>query len=155
MDFKVLYEGVVSNKESLRSVLIWATIVLGCGLATLCWHAYQKAWSNVKTGSFAVIVSCVVVGLTVDNWYDGVKRQEQKERGALSVVEGQVSQFRKAGDGQKFDSFCVAKTCFKISEYDGGDGYKTTSSKDGVIREGQYLRLTYDQGTIFKIEERQ
>lgn len=155
MDFKVLYVGAVSNKESLHFIFLWSTIVLGGGLASLCWHAHQKAWSPVKTGWFAAMLSCLVVGITIDTWYDGVKLQEKKELGTLSVVEGKVTQFRMLGDGQKFDSFCVAQACFHISEYDSGDGYKTASSKGGVIREGRYLRLTYDQGVIFKIEERQ
>ncbi|MFZ6744023.1 hypothetical protein ACO0LC_12405 [Undibacterium sp. JH2W] len=155
MNFKVLFEGVISNAESLRFILTWSIVVGLGGFAILFLHAHQQKWSLKKTGWIAGTLNAIIAVVILFAWRDGRRLQELKELGTLPTVEGPVSQFRQAGNGQKFDSFCVIDTCFQISEFDSNNGYKVLASKGGVIHEGQYVRLTYDKGVIFKIEEAQ
>ncbi|WP_423019095.1 hypothetical protein [Undibacterium sp. Di27W] len=155
MNFRVLFEGAISNTESLRFILMWSVLVGLGGLAILALHGHQQKWSIKKTVWIAGTLNAIVAVVILFAWRDGQRLQKLKELGTLPTVEGKVSQFRQAGNGQKFDSFCVTDTCFKISEFDSSDGYKVLASKGGVIREGQYVRLTYDKGVIFKIEEAQ
>jgi hypothetical protein len=74
-------------------------------------------------------------------------------QGRVSVVEGEVSQFRPESHTVKApERFCVRDTCFEYSEYGMTPGFNHTSSRGGPIREGLRVRVTHVRGTIVRLE---
>ena len=154
MNFQTVFETESNNAESMHFFLMGGTVIFCGGVAALAFQASQHQWPRKKTVLLLVLLVCIAgcgISYPVLNY---LELKELSNHGALPIVEGVVSNFRSAKDGQKFDSFCVQAQCFTIMEFGSNDGYQVLAAKGGSIREGQYLRLTYYKGVIFKIEKR-
>jgi len=80
--------------------------------------------------------------------------QHRMQTGQVTEVEGIVTNFDPMpSGGHKSESFCVARTCFRYSDFDlTGGGFKNTSSHGGPIRPGLKVRITHVDNTIVRLQ---
>ena len=70
-----------------------------------------------------------------------------------SIVEGIVEQFKPMNyAGHDLEKFCVSNTCFTYSDFKITGGFNNTSSHGGPIKQGLYVRVSYIENVIVKIE---
>jgi len=86
--------------------------------------------------------------------YDSCRKAVMALRdGQYAVVEGYVSDFvPMPHSGHSMESFVVQGHRFSYSDYVVSAGFNNTASHGGPIREGLYVRVTYTNDVILRLE---
>jgi hypothetical protein len=71
-------------------------------------------------------------------------------QGLYEVAEGPVTNY--ANNGRSVESFSVNGHRFSYSDYIATSGFHTTAGHGGPIREGLYVRITYSNDQILRLE---
>jgi hypothetical protein len=92
---------------------------------------------------WTVVTFCITA---MGSWGAG----HRLNQGLYEVVEGPITDY--ANNGRSNESFSVNGHRFSYSDYIVTSGFHTTASHGGPIHEGLYVRITYSNDQILRLE---
>jgi hypothetical protein len=133
-------------------ILIGAVLVAARKHLPSPWST-RPAARNLFTFGFLAFAVLWTLATFVGTYRQYSIASDAERTGRALVAEGRVAEFKPMPfTGHSMESFCVAATCFRYSDYVITAGFNNTSSHGGPIREGLPVRLTYVGNTILKLE---
>jgi len=151
MEYKVAY--IVNNDTSYLVTLLW---LLGVG--AIAFIIYKSEMGVKKICASILVCIMLIVGS-----FSFISQLSEKyhnisllNSGKCSVTEGYVENFDPApASGHKNESFILNGKKFSYSDYDVSTGaFNQTYSHGGPIYQGRWVRISYKDNLILKIEVR-
>jgi|ERR1700730_5404528 len=135
--------------------LVQAAVGFLLALAWLFWEwRTRRRFKYMMAGIVFAFVSFIVgFGFYRDTTYGLADMQRALKEGRFSTIEGRVTDFVPMPfQGHPDEQFTVSGVRFSYSDYVIAPCFNNTSSHGGPIREGLWVRLSYQNHCILKIE---
>jgi hypothetical protein len=124
-------------------------------LAWLFWEwRTRRRFKYMMMGAVFAFISFVVgFGGYRDTTYGLADTQRALKEGRVSTIEGRVADFvPMPNEGHSLEQFTVSGVRFSYSDYVLAPCFNNTRSHGGPIHEGLWVRLSYQDTCILKIE---
>lgn len=153
MESTILFD--VSTKPFDWEFLRAPIVLLVCACA--CILCEKLRWGNTAIkhiGYYLAAGTILFVGISYSNAY--ASTQENKSalvRGDYKAIQGTVEHFRPMYfEGRRDESFTIAGHTFSYSDFVSTSCFNTPLAHGGPIRAGLFLRVTYSDQCILRIE---
>lgn len=157
MSYRVIYD--VSQEPIVEPIFLWLGLlfilvgflyVVASRQVVLNSRKENSNKLNKKKANFFLFFTILIF---IANLAHGYITHKRLSFGKPSIVEGVIEQFKPMNyAGHDYEKFCVSNICFTYSDFITTGGFNNTSSHGGPIRQGLYMRISYMDSVIVKIE---
>jgi len=145
----------IAQKHPDWNALIGLAICMVVALGFCCWELLTKRRFNYSMAYVVFAFGAFIVGYGFykDNTYGLPEGVAALREGRVSVIEGRVHDFVPMPfSGHSNEQFTVNGVHFSYSDLEIHPCFNNTSSHGGPIRDGIWVRLSYERNCILRIE---
>lgn len=154
MGIKTLFD--ITHKGYNASLLLAPAFLFLLGAAAIWMEKRKIGYVPIKRIGYIVCAVSVLATILFGGWayLDRTDAEKALRTGAYALVTGKIEHFRPMPySGHPEESFSVAGHTFTYSDYVDTQCFNNTASHGGPIRDGLYVRITYTDNCILRIEE--
>jgi hypothetical protein len=158
VEYIKIFDIADSHFSTVEFTVAGLVFVAGGALVYRYRKLIPKWWTEgprvgVGFGLVYLAVAAVILMLVAGKTSERIRLAYAEARGEIRIIEGVVTKFQPMPPGgHSRERFCVRNKCFDYSDWEITSAFNWSRAKDGPIREGLPVRITYIGPSILKLE---